>query len=656
MSTLESVVTDPARRFQLLVEAITDYAIYLLDPEGIVSSWNSGAERAKGYTEDEIIGEHFSRFYTADDQKNGRPAYALAVARAQGKFEDEGWRVRKDGSTFWASVVIDPIRDESGEIVGFAKITRDRTEAREAALATQRVKDEFLAMISHELRTPLNGIIGLAGLLLDGSLDAQSRLHAKMLRDAGDHLLEVINDLLDYTKLDAGRLEFEYVTFELDGMVQSALDLLAHRANTKSLEIGAYISPDIPSELIGDPGRLRQVLLNLLGNAVKFTDTGSVMVEVFTRSRNTDSIVLEFTVSDTGIGIRAEDMVHLFHEFSQVDSSVSRRFGGTGLGLAICKRLTTSMGGEIWVESTPGQGSVFHFTVALSTIPDMTGQRRDGRARLRAERILVLDNGTAYGNLLTRQIESRGGVAERSISPAAALETARRAVAAGKPFRAIVIDHSLPASGAEDFGSLVRADPLLRVTRLVLVSTTDFELETPGRESSTLNAPRFDVRLLKPVPVNTLIYRLIGPAGGPAGESATQDRRVIPPRQQAMRILVAEDNQTNQAVLRAMLGKLGHRADAVGNGLEALDAVRERPYDLVLMDVMMPELDGIEATRRIRELPGKAGKVPVIALTADASPDHHVSFRAAGVDTVMIKPVTLRALQSALLSVELGDA
>jgi PAS domain S-box-containing protein len=654
MSALKAVVEDPARGFQLLVDAITDYAIFLLDANGIVSSWNSGAQRTKGYTRDEIIGQHFSRFFTAEDQKCGKPAQALAIARAEGKFVEEAWRIRKDGTMFWASVVIHPVRDQSShEIMGFAKITRDRTEAREAAQAVQRAKDEFLAMISHELRTPLNGIVGLAGLLQDGSLDAQSRLRVKMLRDAGDHLLGVVNDLLDFTKLDVGRLEFEDVSFELDGIVQNVLDLVAHRAHAKSLEIGAYIAPEIPTELIGDSGRLRQILLNLLGNAIKFTEAGSVMVDVRPGGQSSNGIVLEFAVTDTSIGINADDIPRLFQVFGQLDHSASRRAGGTGLGLAICKGLTDRMGGRIWVESTPGKGSVFTFTVTMKAGTGVSGQQGRTRARLNGDRILVLHASGPGSNLLSRQIESRGGVVHAFSCPHDALDAARRAAAAHVPFRAMVVDHCLLGAGAVDFARHVRADSKLRDIRLVLVSTSDYGLESSDPSPRDVGRHQFDARLLKPVPVNTLIYRLTRPSPGSGNASDAPRNGGAPPlRGQPLRILVAEDNQTNQAVIRAMLGKLGHRADSAGNGLEALDAVRDRPYDVVLMDVMMPELDGIAATRQIRALQGRAGQVPVIALTADASAEHHVSFRAAGVQEVLVKPVTLSALQSVLASVE----
>jgi signal transduction histidine kinase/CheY-like chemotaxis protein/L-asparagine transporter-like permease len=530
------------------------------------------------------------------------------------------------------------------------RLAQELSKARDAAEAGERSKAEFLAMISHELRTPLNGVIGLAGLLMDGSLDAQSRIYAKMLREAGDHLLSLINDLLDFTKLEAGRLEFEDVAFELDGVVQSALDLEAYRAHAKSLEIGAFVSPDIPPVLIGDPGRLRQILLNLLGNAVKFTETGSVTVSVTPWLRSNQDIVLAFTVADTGIGIREEDIPHLFEEFNQLDSSISRKFGGTGLGLAICHRLVARMGGEISVDSTFGQGTEFCFTVKLKVGSPAAGEQPRGSARLHGERIMVLTGNDVIGRLFARQIRSRGGVVHRAERPRAALDILRQALAAGTPCHAVLIDQALPEEGAVDVARQIRADPLLRQTRVVLVSGSDFGLESPAP-----GVELFDERLFKPVPVDTLIFRLRGAnVAAMSLQNQQESAQPIDAIGHKLRILVAEDNQTNQAVIRALLGKLGHRADVVANGLEAVEAVRERPYDLVLMDVMMPEMDGVTATREIRALPDSAGRVPVFALTADVSSDHHAAFLAAGMQSVLLKPVTLKSLQSALADLEAG--
>jgi len=524
------------------------------------------------------------------------------------------------------------------------RLTAELVSARDAAKAGERSKTEFLAMMSHELRTPLNGVIGMAGLLLDGTLDAQSRNHAKMLRDAGDHLLEMINDLLDLTKLEAGKIRFEGIRFDINEEVQGALDLVAARAHAKSLGIGAFVSPDIPRDLLGDPSRLRQVLINLLGNAVKFTSRGHVLLEVLPIQISAAGVRMRFSVSDTGIGIAAKDIPHLFEVFSQLDNSTSRRFGGTGLGLAISQRLVGGMGGRIAVESTPDIGSTFHFELTLELAEsgaDLLNSAQNPPNTLIGERILVLSGDPFGGKLLARQIESRGGKVALTNAVAQAYSLIRSPP--GKGFNAVVIDHGLPFNGASKFAAQLRADSHVAGLRLILACTSEAPFDTSGTNL-------FDARLQKPVPLDTLINSLAPPMPDPQSGEILPPAQPMeqPPQSRKLRILVAEDNHTNQAVIRAMLGKLDHEVDIVGNGLAAVEAVQDRTYDLVLMDVMMPELDGIGATKRIRALGGRASRMPVIALTADVSGDNHVSYRAAGIQSVLTKPITLRALAAAL--------
>lgn len=511
--------------------------------------------------------------------------------------------------------------------------------ARDAAEAGRRAKDQFLAMISHELRTPLNGVIGLAGLLLDSRLDQSARLQANMLRDAADHLLELINDLLDYSKLDAGRLEFEEQPYAVEAVVQGALDLMASRAHAKGLEIGAFISPDVPPLLLGDGGRLRRVLLNLLGNAVKFTTSGSVMLDVGLAGCAAGGCELEFAISDTGPGIPPDMQPLLFEEFSQLGGGAARRQDGTGLGLAICRRLVRRMGGDITVASEPAVGSVFRFTIRQPVVEPAPGSQPRGQARLAGERVLVLSASAAAGDLLCRQVSSRGGRAQRAVFGAVGLRALRLAAEEGAPFHACIIDQGLPGEGADAFAAGVRAEPQIAATRLVLVGTTE-----PRTGPDDAARRLFDAWLLKPAPVDTLIFRLLGTTPPRAADPAP----AAPARPSTLRVLVAEDNATNQAVIRGLLGKLGHRADIVLDGHEAVRAVAERPYDLIFMDVMMPGLDGVDATRRIRTLAPPAGTVPILALTADAFTQNHRTYLEAGMQGVLTKPVTLQALRDAI--------
>jgi len=431
-------------------------------------------------------------------------------------------------------------------------------------------------------------------------------------------------------------------------VVQSALDLVAARAQAKSLGIGAFVSPDIPRTLIGDPSRLRQVLINLLGNAVKFTTRGYVLLEVTHLDAAEAGIRVRFSVTDTGIGIAETDLPHLFEVFSQLDHSTSRRFGGTGLGLAISQRLVTGMGGRIEVRSKPEAGSTFHFDLTLPA-GEANPDEPDGQGTARmlsGERILVLNQDPFAGKLLARQIESRGGQVALTNAIAQAFSLLRSPP--GAAFDAVVIDQGLPYGGAGKFAGQLRADPHVGGIRMILTSTPEAGADPAG-------ADLFDARLCKPVPPDTLVKYLARKAAPPAAPSATSPApsAAAAPQTRRLRILVAEDNQTNQAVIRAMLAKLEHSAEIVVNGLQAVHAMQERSYDLILMDMMMPELDGIGATTRIRALGGRAARIPIIALTADVSAENHFAYRAAGIQSVLTKPITLRALSAALDAAEL---
>ncbi len=529
-------------------------------------------------------------------------------------------------------------------------------DARDAAEAGNRSKAEFLAVISHELRTPLNGVIGMAGLLVDSNLDAQSRRYAETLREAGDHLLQLINDVLDFTKLDAGRLPLETIPFNVEALVQSALELLAPKAHAKGVDMGAFIAPDIPSIVLGDPSRLRQILINLVGNAVKFTERGSVSVEVATLATNSEKLELAFEVRDTGIGIPADRLGALFHEFNQVDSSTSRRFGGTGLGLAISRKLIEGMGGSITAESEFGSGSVFRFWVSLGIGQPRTGE---GAAvpRLAGRRVLVVDDNAMNRDIFGRQIESAGGKFACVATPNEGLSALITAAASGRPYDAAVIDYTMPGADGLTLARAIRAQAGLATQRLILATSANLDTDIRADADALFNAV-----LTKPVPVLDLLRAIMPTAAKPVTTKTPQpdiNTAILPTTAHParhLRILVAEDSATNQAVIRAMLEKLGHRADVVGNGLEAVEAVKALPYDVVLMDVMMPEMDGIEATQVIRALPAPLSLIPILGLTAHVSTDDHASYRLLGMDQVISKPVTMQVLVAAITAATDGHA
>ena len=524
------------------------------------------------------------------------------------------------------------------------KLATELMLSRDAAEAGNRSKSEFLAMISHELRTPLNGVIGMTGLLLDGALDERSRNYASTLHEAGDHLLQLINDLLDFSKLEANQLVFEEIAFELDTVVRSVLDLVAPRARAKGIHLAKYMSADIPPILIGDPGRLRQVLINLLGNAVKFTQSGTISLEVHRLHSEGGEAVLEFMVRDTGIGIEPDKLPLLFREFSQLDSSISRRFGGTGLGLAICKRLVARMAGSIGAQSDPGRGSTFHFTARLKLPGALTEYVSPPAARLDALRILIVDRDEINCARVAQETSDRGASVETSTDAQGALAMLRAAAAEGRPFHAALVNQTSPGFDANDLARAIRAEPSVPTIRLLRTSSDGLDADQRIAAECA-----FDAVMVRPILLEALVRAL---SADPLGRELGRTPSAVSPARSAatalagkLRVLVAEDNQTNQMVIRGFLEKAGVRADLVGDGLEAVAAMRERPYDLVLMDVMMPELDGVAATRQIRQLQGKPGRVPIIGLTANTSAKDHTEFAAAGMDLVLTKPIRYKQVE-----------
>ncbi|MEX2009145.1 MAG: response regulator, partial [Dongiaceae bacterium] len=431
----------------------------------------------------------------------------------------------------------------------------------------------------------------------------------------------------------------ETIDFDLARTVASVNELCGPRAHAKNIELAAFVAPDLPNGLSGDPGRLRQILLNLVGNAIKFTDAGGVAIEVVKLREADGAFELRFNVIDSGIGIAAEAQSRLFQKFTQADSSTTRRFGGTGLGLAICKQLAELMGGKIGVDSRDGGGSVFWFTVRLgrSTAPE--ARAPVDPAVLRGWRALVVDDNEVNRLIFRRQLESWGMTVQCVDGGAAALAAMRDATARGAPFEVALLDQQMPDMDGIELGQRIRDDPALAATGLVLTASPDMD-----DDGARLAAVGFAAALSKPVAAvrlfETLAHLRAGttvpssPGAAPAGD----DSRGVPARR-PLRILLAEDNQVNQMLAVAMLGRAGHRVDLAGNGIEAVDAVHSRPYDLVLMDVQMPDMDGIEATRRIRAMPGKKACIPIVALTASAMKGDRERFLEAGMDDYIAKPI-----------------
>jgi PAS domain S-box-containing protein len=699
--TAEAQVAEERDKLATIFRALGE-GLCVLDLHGCLVSMNPEAERLLGWPEADLAGQPlFPRVHGTDDTSSpdddlSAPFRECLLTQQASRLDRATFR-RRDGSTFLSSCTLNAILTGglcSGAVLLFRDITeRKRIEAQVHAYAEELVqtnsalnvalaqaqaatqaKSEFLATMSHEIRTPMNGVLGMNGLLLETELTQDQREYAETVRASGEHLLTVINDILDFSKVEVGKLTLEIIDFDLRSAMEECLDLFSEQASTKGLNLACLFRAEVPTALRGDPGRLRQVVMNLIGNAIKFTQQGDVVLHVSLVEERTEQVVVRFEIVDTGVGIAPETHARLFQSFSQADASTTRKYGGTGLGLAISKRLVEMMGGTIGMESEPGQGSHFWFAIPLEQQPMERRAPPVAPTGLRGLHALVVDDKEINRRVFELYLKKWGLHGTLAESGEAALRLLREGVAHGNPYDVAILDVDMAGMDGFHLAQAINTDPALRGTHMVLLSSA-------GRRGDAKAAVAAGVAgyLTKPVRESHLYECLATVMGmhrhqqqGADGEGSaaphsnglvTRHTLAEAKRKTGIRLLLAEDNIINQKVAVHMLEKMGYRVDVVANGMEVMEATARIAYSAILMDCQMPEMDGFEATRAIRQREAllaksdatsderqSAYRLPIIAITANSMKGDRERCLEAGMDEYISKPVKPQDLANVLTS------
>ena len=664
---------DTEERYRALFDRSL-FCVFVHDFEGNYLDANEAALELLGYEKEDIPHLNIASMLTEDQMHEAMEALQKTLKDGRQRAPRTHRLIRKDGSQVWVETescvlyrqgkpyAIQGIaRDISERIRAEEELRNHHTQleeaiedAREMALRAEvanQAKSEFLANMSHEIRTPMNGVIGMTGLLLDTDLSREQREYAETTLISADSLMSIINDILDFSKIEAGQMELEMLDFDLRNMVEDMTDMLAVRAHDKGLELSCLLRTDVPSLVRGDPGRVRQVLTNLTGNAIKFTEEGEVFIRVSLDEEGETHGTVRFEVIDTGIGIPEAGRDRLFESFSQADASITRRYGGTGLGLAISKQLAEMMGGEIGVTSREGEGSTFWFTVPLEKQAETERREVVVPEDVRGKRILIVDDHQTNRLVLRELLDSWGCRHDEAADGTQAMDKLRQGLEEGDPFRIALVDMRMPNMDGKTLGHLIKADPSLQGTLLVMLTSVGQRGDSPDLERIG-----FAAYLTKPVKKSHLydcIATVLGASSDAQGGSVrpiVTRHTLAEDRKKRFRILLAEDNVVNQKVALRILERLGFGADAVANGREAVTALESIPYDLVLMDVQMPDMNGFEATQRIRdpESDVRSHDVPIIAMTAHAMKGDREKCLQAGMNDYISKPVAPAALEEIL--------